>query len=200
MPRWQSQDDVPGPSTYARGPDGKHHLIPDPDGDTWDLDWPVFLVTRAAAEAFASWEAKRTNKDWRLPWELEWEKAARGVDGRAFAWGDTLDSSWACVRDGAPGRALPAKILNHALDESVYGVRGMAGNVQDWCLDAYEASGPSVEGDRPKLVRADENDLVTVRGGAWNFPGEVSRAGFRTGRKAEHRRESAGFRLVRNWP
>jgi serine/threonine-protein kinase len=90
--------------------------------------------------------------------------------------------------------------LTHQLDESVYGVRGMAGNVQDWCLDVYEASGPSVEGDRPKLLRASEDDLATIRGGAWNFPGEISRSGFRTGRKVEHRRESVGFRLVRSWP
>ena len=200
VPRWQSKDGTPGPSTYGLGTDGRYQLVADPDGDTWDLDWPVFLITRTAAEAFASWESQRTGKSWRLPWELEWEKAARGVDGRAFPWGDTLDSSWACVRDGAPGRALPAKILVHSLDESVYGVRGMAGNVQDWCLDAYEASGPSVQGNRPELIKATAAQLATVRGGAWNFPGEVSRAGCRAGRKSEHRRESLGFRLVRSWP
>ncbi|MBO86848.1 MAG: protein kinase [Deltaproteobacteria bacterium] len=200
LPRWHRADGAPGSSTYARNADGRHHLVPDPDGDIWDLDWPVFLVTRDAAEAFANWEAYRTGKDWRLPWELEWEKAARGVDGRAFPWGDALDRSWACVRDGAPGRTLPAPILAHPLDESPYGVRGMAGNVQDWCLDAYDAAGPRVVGERPACVRADGDDLATVRGGAWNFDGEVARSGFRTGRKMQHRRESVGFRLVRSWP
>jgi len=200
MPRWQSQDGQPGPSTYARKADGRHYIIPDPDGDIWALDWPVFLVTRLAAEAFAAWEAQRTGKSWRLPWELEWEKTARGVDGRAYPWGDTLDSSWACVRDGAPGRAIPAPILSHPFDESPYGVRGMAGNVQDWCLDAYDAAGPKVHSSRPLYVRADGDTLATVRGGAWNYAGEVARSGFRTGRKVTHRRESVGIRLVRSWP
>jgi serine/threonine-protein kinase len=198
-PRWQTTAGETPASVYGLGSDGRHCLRPDADGDTWEPDWPVFLIERAAAEAFAAWEAARTGRPWRLPFELEWEKAARGVDGRTFPWGDTLDPAWACVRGGSRGRVLPAAITAHPEDESVYGVRGMGGNVQDWCQDAWSPGGPAVEEGRPVYRRAASGE-VTVRGGAWNFPGDVASTAFRTGRMVGHRRESLGFRLFRSWP
>ncbi len=200
IPRWQGASGEDGVPVVGRGADGRHRLLPDPDGDIWEPDWPVFLIDRFAAEAFAQWEARRTGLPWRLPWELEWEKAARGVDGRTWPWGDTLDLSWACVRGGTPGRVLPAGILAHPLDQSPYGVRGMAGNVQDWCLDAYDPAGPRIANDRPVFRAAGPTEEATVRGGAWNYEGDVGTCGFRTGRRLEHRRESLGFRLARCWP
>ena len=58
------------------------HLHPDEDGRDWHPDWPVRLVSAEDAAAFAAWESARTGQAWRLPHELEWEKAARGVDRR----------------------------------------------------------------------------------------------------------------------
>jgi serine/threonine-protein kinase len=184
----------------GRGADGRHHLLPDADGDLPHLDWPVFRVDQHSARAFAAWEARRTGQPWRLPWEAEREKAARGVDGRIFPWGDTMDASWACVRDGAPGRALPAPILAHPLDHSPYGVRGMAGNVQDWCLDRWSPGGVRVEAGRPIFVAAGPGDQAVVRGGAWTFQGVVGACAARFPRHLDERREVIGFRLARGLP
>ena len=127
---------------------GQFVLVPDADGDAWQPDYPVLMVDWAGASAYCDWLANRTGKPWRLPSEWEWEKAARGVDGRPFPWGHFTDASWCHVRDSQPGRLLPASVHDIALDVSVYGVRGMAGNVRDWC----SANGQG----------------KAIRGGAWN--------------------------------
>lgn len=55
-------------------------------------DHPVVLVSHDDAEAYAAWLSKRTGSIWRLPSEQEWEKAARGVKGKRFPWGDAFDA------------------------------------------------------------------------------------------------------------
>ena len=80
-------------------------LRPDVDGDVWLAEWPVCMVDWHGAQAFGAWEAARTGQPWQLPGELAWEKAARGVDGRFYPWGDGFDPSWASMRRShrAPG-------------------------------------------------------------------------------------------------
>jgi serine/threonine-protein kinase len=65
------------------GFDGTHFsLRPDAEGDLWVPEWPVMMVDLQGARAYATREATRTGQLWRLPGELAWEEAARGVDGR----------------------------------------------------------------------------------------------------------------------
>ena len=52
---------------------------------------PVVLVSKMDAVAYAGWLSRRTGNTWRLPTEDEWEKAARGNDGRRFPWGNEFD-------------------------------------------------------------------------------------------------------------
>lgn len=66
-----------GAMCYARGTEGRFALVTDAEGDTWDADWPVFNVHFGCAVAYGRWLALRTGQPWRLPGELEWEKAAR---------------------------------------------------------------------------------------------------------------------------
>jgi serine/threonine-protein kinase len=94
---------------------------------------PVVGVSLAMVRAFCSWYSACSGKNWRLPTEGEWEKAARGVDGRRYPWGNFLDPSFCCIRDSHKGAPERADVESFHIDESPYGVRGMAGNVREWC-------------------------------------------------------------------
>ncbi len=71
------------------------------------LDMPVTCISWADAIAYAAWLARLTGQTWRLPTEAEWEKAARGTDGRIYPWGNQWDSSRANIDE------FDAWILNH---------------------------------------------------------------------------------------
>jgi eukaryotic-like serine/threonine-protein kinase len=158
-----------GAMIYGRDDAGRFFLQPDADGDLWRPEWPAFMVTWFAAVGYCDWLASRTGQGWRLPGGLEWEKAARGVDGRLFPWGDEGDPSWC---SNLHGRAKPSITApeEHPIDTSPYGVRGMAGNVMAWCQEGdYEP----LPGDG--YVRAARVDPATLeadamrqtRGGTW---------------------------------
>lgn len=184
-----ARPDAPGPQCYGRTADGRFILAPDAEGDQWDLDWPVFLVDHHAARAYAAWLAARTGLPWRLPTELEWEKAARGVDGRPYPWGDRFDPSFACVRASHRGRPLPARVDAFPVDTSVYGVRGMAGNMRDWCLD------PFVD---PKQPGAAADEQKVLKGGCWYFPESGSHLAARYALDATNRGDTVSFRVARS--
>jgi eukaryotic-like serine/threonine-protein kinase len=182
-----------GEPVYGRTADGRFVLRPDPDGDEWLPDHPALLVDWAGAGAFAAWEAERTGLPWRLPREVEWEKAARGVDGRRFPWGDFFDPSWTRCRASQVGKPLPVQIGAYPVDESPYGVRDLAGNVHDWCEDVFVA-----QPDEPRAARDPEGRVV--RGGAWHAGERWSRSASRGVAKARFREAVIGFRLARSWP
>jgi len=188
---------------YGRGEDGRFLLVPDVDGDLWGAEWPVMMIDWPSAVAYAAWYAGRTGLPWRLPHEMEWEKAARGVDGRLFPWGDVADSAWFCAASSFPGRGLPTDVDRWPVDESPYGVRGMAGNVRDWCSNIFSYVGAdldSVEG-LPSRESADgRDDQFSVRGGAWNAIWSTARCASRYRAQPNVRFVNYGFRLVRSVP
>ncbi len=193
--------DQGGMRVYGRDDAGRFHLRPDADGELWNPDWPVFLVDWHGAMAYARWEAARTGLPWRLPGELEWEKAARGVDGRTYPWGEFLDPTWACMRESVDGRRLPSEIESFPADESVYGAREMAGNVQDWTLDVFRREGPRTQDGIIQVVTPDDTDPSpgTIRGGGWNSSPAFLRAAFRYCNLATTRDSMIGLRLARSW-
>jgi eukaryotic-like serine/threonine-protein kinase len=159
---------------------GGFELRPDADGDVWEPDSPVLMVDFAGAEAYAAWRAARTGEPWQLLPELVWEKAARGVDGRAFPWGDGFDPTFACMRESHAGRALPAEVGSFPVDQSPYGIRDMAGNAATWCADPWQVEGPP-DGARVEApARPGADELRAVRGGTWNDAAEFLRAARRT--------------------
>lgn len=168
-----------GAMIYGRDADGRFYLRPDADGDDWSPTQAVACVTWHGARAYAAWFAERTGQPWRLPTSVEWEKAGRGVDERIYPWGDEHDPSWSCMRDSHAGRPAIADVDGFPVDESPYGVRGLAGNVRDWCEDGV-ADGRKID-----------------RGGFWLGNAREARLADQHEHVPDHRAAEIGFRLAR---
>ncbi len=97
-------------------------------------DYPITNVTWDDAVAFARASGKR------LPTAAEWEKAARGIDGRDWPWGFSREPGEGAAVFGGEGR-LPERVGSHPAGSSPYGCHDMAGNVREWLLDAGSAEG-----------------------------------------------------------
>lgn len=121
-------------------PGGSYVLpAPDDDGTWWQGDWPVFGIDWYDAEAFAAWTAEQTGLPVVLPTELQWEKAARGGDGRLFPWGDEFDPSLCKMNRSRAEGLQPEPVGTFEQDTSVYGVRDLAGTIREWCAgDAFD--------------------------------------------------------------
>jgi serine/threonine protein kinase/formylglycine-generating enzyme required for sulfatase activity len=188
-----------GSPVYARDDAGRFVLRRDADGDAWNPDWPVFLVDWYGATAYAAWCAERTGRPWRLLDELEWEKAARGADGRIHPWGDRFDPSWCCVRESHPGRALPSVVDSYPVDASPYGIRGLGGNVQDWCATEFQREGPPQHGPivSPTPATVGPSTAPRVhRGGNWGGTSRNTRSADRIRNEPGARSGSLGFRIA----
>ena len=155
VPRGVSTAERSGGQYWRRPGPGERYVVPeiDADGDRWDPDWAVSSVSWHDVMAYVRWRRDRDGLPWDLPSQLQWEKAARGADGRAFPWGDTFEATLCKMRYSHPTRLLPEPVGTFPHDRSVYGVQDLAGSFRDWCRD--KAPHP----DRAQRV---------VRGGSWN--------------------------------
>ncbi len=168
------------------------------------LDWPVVFIDWPGARRYCRWLAARDQLPWRLPDELEWEKAARGVDGRLFPWGDWMDPSWCWIRDSSPQTSSLARPSAHPIDRSPYGALGMVGNSMDWCANVFVA--PDQFDGRPRVV-APEDPPVTddddpagrvYRGGSWSYAAQLCRPVRRFRHVPSTRVNDLGLRPVRS--
>ncbi len=157
-------------------------------------DWPGVGISWDGAHAYARWLSERTGLPWRLPYEIEWERAARGADGRSFPWGDVAEAAFAHLRAGGRTPSRPSPIQQFADDVSPFGVRGLAGNVRDWCADADVPPTP-IEGRTPSAGFARR----IVRGGSFRTPLDGARTTTRTALPASQGVPDVGFRLVRSF-
>ncbi|MCA9526757.1 MAG: SUMF1/EgtB/PvdO family nonheme iron enzyme, partial [Myxococcales bacterium] len=164
-------------------------------------DTPVVDLTWWAATRYAAWLAARTGQPWRLPHELEWERAARGGDGRFFPWGDYFEPVWTRALHSTAGPPVRASVQAFPEDESPWGIRGLAGNVRDWCANAFLRAPPDdgawIQGsdDPPDPTASD--GYIAVRGGSYTSIPDFCRSAARFGARPGDRRGAVGFRLVR---
>jgi len=105
-------------------------------GTTGSDDYPVIGVNWDAATAYCAWLSAKTGHQYRLPTEAEWEKAARGTDGRRYPFGDSIGRSQANYV-GAQTYDTVMPVGSFSGSPSPYGALDMAGNVMEWCQDWY---------------------------------------------------------------
>lgn len=194
-------------SVYRRDPERVERLMPANsygapywrwDGDrfvptkrwnTGSIDlaaMPAFGIDVRSAQAYAEWLSESGPHRYRLPTEAEWEKAARGTDGRKYPWGDYFDASFCKMRESRPGPLQPEPSGSFPVDESPYGAQDMAGGVAEW-----------VTAVQSRLDAARARAQVVSRGGAWCDSRIDCTLIARRPYRLNHCSARVGFRLVR---
>jgi formylglycine-generating enzyme required for sulfatase activity len=159
-----------------------------------DPDQPVVGVSWYDADAFCNWLSEKTGENYRLPTEAEWEKAARGTDGRFFPWGnEEPDISKANFME-QHHKTIPVK--EKPLGASAFKLMHMAGNVAEWCSDWYDESYYRIADERDPNGPSNGARKV-VRGGAWNDNAFFLRCADRNSYPPKVKKEIIGFRIVR---
>jgi sulfatase modifying factor 1 len=137
------------------------------EGDTYKTvhektTLPVIWVTWEGAVAYCKWAGVRLSS------ELEWEKGARGIDGRLYPWGDEWEEGRPHPPAGERKQEQVTSVWAYPTARSPYGIYQMIGNVYEWCADSYEQDAYQryAKGD---LRPPQHGEHKVLRGGPWRF-------------------------------
>jgi formylglycine-generating enzyme required for sulfatase activity len=171
-----------------------------------NIDWsmpsgkenhPVVSVSWYDAVAFCEWLSEVSGRTIRLPTEAEWEKAARGTDGRLYPWGNESPTCDLAQYGECDGGALP--VGSKPKGASPYGALDMAGNVWEWVADwsdsNYYDNSPNRNPTGPT-----SGEYRGLRGGAWFDISVNVRAAYRGGHDPDLRNVNFGFRVAASAP
>ena len=153
---------------------------------------PVTGVSLWDADAYIKWLSIRTKMKYRLPSEAEWERAARGTDGRIYPWGNTFDP-WRCNTAESAKRGTTAVGLYSQGGDSICGCVDMVGNVFEW-TNSVLMPYPYDAVDGRELRRKDAR--YVIRGGAWYYTRKMARCAAREALLPDHTSPSLGFRIA----
>jgi formylglycine-generating enzyme required for sulfatase activity/serine/threonine protein kinase len=167
---------------------------------TWDMpsgdDLPINCIDWHQADRFCAWQ------EGRLPFEDEWEYAARGATARPFPWGDDMPGCVLAALDGERCRLdKPSPVGSWPLDISPFGVLDMGGNLTEWTASEHDTYPP--DGPVPALRRAPAAPTSSYRirrGGSWMVPALGARMTIRLPTEKDATLAAAGFRCARNAP
>ncbi len=154
---------------------------------------PVVGVSWFEAYAYCRWFSELVGQSYRLPTEAEWEKAARGTDGRLYPWGNNFAVARCNTRTSGEARTLPIEKLCPQGD-SPYGCAEMVGNVSEWTSSQFRPYPYCGQDGRERVTGS---ALRVTRGGSWSQPQLRARTAARGMNDPYFADNDVGFRCVR---
>lgn len=155
---------------------------------------PVVGVSKIDAEQYIKWMNERTELDYRLATEAEWERGARGEDARIYPWGNTFDP-WRCnTAESMKKGSTPVGLYSPGGD-SYLGAADMVGNVWEWTSSQMKPY--PYRPDDGREERKPRASYV-IRGGSWYYTRKLARCAAREGMLEDHISPIIGFRLARS--
>ena len=147
--------------------------------------------------AYCRWLSEETGQVYQLPTEAEWEKGARGVDGRVYPWGNEFEENRLNAREGDQKVCATTPVGIYPTGVSPFGLFDCAGNVWEWCATRWKKTFPyDASQDEWLADYLEGQNLRVLRSGSWNYRAEATRCGYRFKFQPYGWTERGGFRLV----